>query len=491
MLPRPEVCQVLSHATVFVCPSVYEPLGIVNLEAMACGAAVVGTATGGIPEVVVHGETGWLVPIEQLTDGTGTPVDPDRYVADLAAALTEAVSDPERARRFGEAGRVRANQEFSWATVAGRTVEVYERALASAALSPARPPPQCRTGRCRGSRGGEAGTAPSVRRSRACGGVVARPDRTRDRPRGRARRRAAGARRVRPPRRRGVLRGRAPSRTSRRAGRRCTCSWPRGARPARSGTPPWPPGRPCPGCARPSCGGRPPSWASSRSGCSTTATARWRTWTPDVLAGEVEAEVRRVRPHVVVTFGPEGGYGHPDHRTIGDVTTVGRAPARATRATRTRPQRLYHACFPPQPLVLAERLARWLDQPGGAVRGRRVVRLRPAAARRGLVDPAPGARRAAHRLVPGRGLPGRAGGGRGVAVPHPVRAGRASSRRSTGGGRTLRTMGPGEFFGELGLAGGGVRTADVVAEESVTCARARHGPLSGRRLRPSRRGGRG
>jgi starch synthase len=76
MLPRHEVCQVLSHATAFVCPSVYEPLGIVNLEAMACGAAVVGTATGGIPEVVVDGETGWLVPIEQLSDGTGTPVDP-------------------------------------------------------------------------------------------------------------------------------------------------------------------------------------------------------------------------------------------------------------------------------------------------------------------------------------------------------------------------------------------------------------------------------
>ena len=130
MLPRGEVCQVLSHATVFVCPSVYEPLGIVNLEAMACGAAVVGTATGGIPEVVLDGTTGWLVPIEQVTDGTGTPVDPDRYVADLAAVLCDAVSDPDRARRYGEAGRVRANQEFSWTTVAGRTLEVYERALA-------------------------------------------------------------------------------------------------------------------------------------------------------------------------------------------------------------------------------------------------------------------------------------------------------------------------------------------------------------------------
>ncbi|WP_336921178.1 glycogen synthase [Aquipuribacter sp. SD81] len=132
MLPRPEVCQVLSHATVFVCPSVYEPLGIVNLEAMACGAAVVGTATGGIPEVVDDGRTGWLVPIEQVGDGTGTPVDPDRFVADLARTLGEAVADPAEARRRGEAGRARAVEEFSWRTVAERTVAVYERALSRA-----------------------------------------------------------------------------------------------------------------------------------------------------------------------------------------------------------------------------------------------------------------------------------------------------------------------------------------------------------------------
>ena len=130
MLPRREVCQVLSHATVFVCPSVYEPLGIVNLAARACGAAVVGTATGGIPEVVQAGVTGWLVPIEQLSDGTGTPVDPDRFVADLAATLREAVSDPARALAYGEAGRRRAVEEFSWTTVAQRTVDVYEAALA-------------------------------------------------------------------------------------------------------------------------------------------------------------------------------------------------------------------------------------------------------------------------------------------------------------------------------------------------------------------------
>ncbi|GAB3253097.1 glycogen synthase [Alteromonas gracilis] len=125
MLPRRDVCALLTAATVFACPSVYEPLGIVNLEAMACRTAVVATATGGIPEVVTPGETGWLVPIEQVDDGTGTPVDPDRYVADLGAALVEAVSDPDRAASYGEAGRVRAQTHFGWDAIAGRTLELY------------------------------------------------------------------------------------------------------------------------------------------------------------------------------------------------------------------------------------------------------------------------------------------------------------------------------------------------------------------------------
>jgi starch synthase len=129
MLPKHEVVQVLTHATVFVCPSIYEPMGIVNLEAMACETAVVATATGGIPEVVADGETGLLVPIEQLSDGTGTPVDPDRFVRDLAAALTTLIEDPSRAKEMGLAGRERAVTKFSWSTIADDTMRVYRSVL--------------------------------------------------------------------------------------------------------------------------------------------------------------------------------------------------------------------------------------------------------------------------------------------------------------------------------------------------------------------------
>jgi len=125
MLPRDELCKVLSAATTFVCPSVYEPLGIVNLEAMACEAAVVGTATGGIPEVVDDGVTGRLVPIDQVDDGTGTPRDPEQFVADLAAVLTEVTGDRAKAREYGVAGRRRAEEHFSWDAIADRTIEVY------------------------------------------------------------------------------------------------------------------------------------------------------------------------------------------------------------------------------------------------------------------------------------------------------------------------------------------------------------------------------
>jgi len=125
MLPQHDLAAVLTAGTVFVCPSVYEPLGIVNLEAMACGLPVVGTATGGIPEVVADGLTGRLVPIEQADDGTGTPLDPAQFIAELASALDQVLADPAAARLMGEAGRRRAEAEFSWASIAERTRAIY------------------------------------------------------------------------------------------------------------------------------------------------------------------------------------------------------------------------------------------------------------------------------------------------------------------------------------------------------------------------------
>ncbi|MEV6587482.1 glycogen synthase [Streptomyces acidicola] len=117
MLPRTEVIQLLTHAAVFVCPSVYEPLGIVNLEAMACGTAVVASRVGGIPEVVEDGVTGLLVP-------TG-----DDFEARLTRALDSLLADPETAARLGAAGRERAVREFGWDAVARRTVHLYEEVL--------------------------------------------------------------------------------------------------------------------------------------------------------------------------------------------------------------------------------------------------------------------------------------------------------------------------------------------------------------------------
>jgi alpha-maltose-1-phosphate synthase len=129
MLPKPDVVQVLSHATVFCCPSIYEPMGIVNLEAMACQAAVVATATGGIPEVVDDEVTGLLVPLEQATDGTGTPADPDRFVAEFAAAVNTLLGDPPLTARMGAAGRARAVETFAWSEIARETQQLYRRLL--------------------------------------------------------------------------------------------------------------------------------------------------------------------------------------------------------------------------------------------------------------------------------------------------------------------------------------------------------------------------
>ncbi len=130
MLPRVEVVQILSHASVFVCPSVYEPFGIINLEAMACGLPVVASATGGIPEIVLDGTTGYLVPFEAGGDAFGSPRDPAHFAGDLAERVNELLANPQRARAFGAAGRRRVVEEFSWRTVAERTVALYRRLLA-------------------------------------------------------------------------------------------------------------------------------------------------------------------------------------------------------------------------------------------------------------------------------------------------------------------------------------------------------------------------
>ena len=128
MLSRTEIRQLYSHAAAFVCPSVYEPFGITNLEAMACATPVVASAVGGIPEVVVDGETGVLVPVELSPDEPMTPVDPDRFARDLAAAINSLVGDPERRAAMGEAGRRRA-ETFSWSAVADRTLDLYRSLL--------------------------------------------------------------------------------------------------------------------------------------------------------------------------------------------------------------------------------------------------------------------------------------------------------------------------------------------------------------------------
>jgi alpha-maltose-1-phosphate synthase len=126
MLPKPEVIQILSHATLFACPSIYEPLGIVNLEAMACETAVVATATGGIVEVVDDGVTGLLVPIEP-GDATGEPRDAETFARAFAERLNELVRDPARAAEMGRAGRARAVERFAWPAIARETVALYER----------------------------------------------------------------------------------------------------------------------------------------------------------------------------------------------------------------------------------------------------------------------------------------------------------------------------------------------------------------------------
>lgn len=129
MLARDEVVQILSHATVFVCPSIYEPFGLVNVEAMACGTPVVASRVGGIPEIVVEGETGYLVPFTKGDDAFGSPVDPAAFAVDLADRMNALLADPALVRRMGQASRQRVVAEFAWPAIAARTMELYRSLL--------------------------------------------------------------------------------------------------------------------------------------------------------------------------------------------------------------------------------------------------------------------------------------------------------------------------------------------------------------------------
>ena len=128
MVSRQETIQLYSHARVFCCPSVYEPFGIINLEAMACRAPVVASATGGIKEVVVDDKTGYLVPFDQ-DPVTSFPRDPEKFAKDLAVRINELLTDPEKCKRFGDAGRRRVEDIFSWTAIAHQTIDLYKRLI--------------------------------------------------------------------------------------------------------------------------------------------------------------------------------------------------------------------------------------------------------------------------------------------------------------------------------------------------------------------------
>ena len=126
MLDRRAVIELYSHAAVFCCPSIYEPFGIINLEAMACETAVVASGVGGIKEVVVDGETGFLVPIEQMKESPFEATNPEKFERDLAARVNQLMKDRQLREKFGKAGRKRAEENFSWSKIAQKTTALYE-----------------------------------------------------------------------------------------------------------------------------------------------------------------------------------------------------------------------------------------------------------------------------------------------------------------------------------------------------------------------------
>ncbi len=131
MLDRRAVIELYSHAAVFCCPSIYEPFGIINLEAMAGETAVVASAVGGIKEVVVDGETGFLVPVEQMKESPFEPINPEKFSRDLAARINQLMKDRQLREKFGQAGRKRAEENFSWSAIAQKTKALYQNVCKS------------------------------------------------------------------------------------------------------------------------------------------------------------------------------------------------------------------------------------------------------------------------------------------------------------------------------------------------------------------------
>ncbi|HEX4652791.1 MAG TPA: glycogen synthase [Candidatus Udaeobacter sp.] len=126
MVDQNAACELYSHAAVFVCPSIYEPFGIINLEAMACETAVVASAVGGIKEVVVDGQTGFLVSLAQMNESPFEATNPEKFAKDLAGRVNQLMADPKLREKFGKAGRKRVEEHFSWASVAARTKKLYQ-----------------------------------------------------------------------------------------------------------------------------------------------------------------------------------------------------------------------------------------------------------------------------------------------------------------------------------------------------------------------------
>lgn len=129
MVDKRSLIELYSHAAVFCCPSIYEPFGIINLEAMACETPVVGSDVGGIPEVIVHGETGFLVPLAQMRESPFTPYDPDTFARNLARPINRLMADPDLRQRMAKAGRRRAIEHFSWSRIAQQTRDLYQNLL--------------------------------------------------------------------------------------------------------------------------------------------------------------------------------------------------------------------------------------------------------------------------------------------------------------------------------------------------------------------------